>query len=192
MKKIYILNGPPGCGKDTIAGLLSPFFREVRFKEALYDDVISFFSLSQNQAAEFMLRAVDPVLKETQWSRLQLGEKALSPRDALIHVSENVRKPLDGKSYYGKQLARSLCHFTDKQFVASDGGFPEEVKPLAAWDGGVVLVRLHRDGFEFSKDSRDYISDSHAPAGCDIMDIELIDGCPGFAVRDILEHHDAN
>ncbi len=78
-------------------------------------------------------------------------------REAMIHTSEVVVKPNFGQDYLGKLAAKNLQPGVN---IFSDGGFGPEVDALAevVGYGNITIVRLHRDGCDFSKDSRRYLN----------------------------------
>jgi len=180
---IIILNGPPNVGKDTIAEGMQEFgFHQMAFKTRLYLDTVTHFNAPID---EFMDRATDRYLKEQSWLKLALPTdtdylQLLSPREALIHVSENVIKPLHGDQYYGEQVVETALQHGYQKIVMSDGGFPEEVIPLYDAFEHVIICRLHREGCSFEGDSRSYL-----PDGKNTFDIHLETGKVNEGIIDI-------
>jgi hypothetical protein len=86
----------------------------------------------------------------------------LSVRQAMIYVSEMICKPSFGQDYFGRIRAESV---TENDSVVVDGscGFMEELVPLADkfYDklDDITVIKVHREGCDFSGDSRDYLSD---------------------------------
>lgn len=155
MKKVIILNGPAGCGKDTIAGIMSDIAAlEVHsFKKPMFD--IAAVMLGPVKFAKFMRLYNDRDTKEMPCDLL--GQ--MSPREFFIHISESFVKPILGKEQFG-ELAANGVHNATSHVVFSDGGFPDEVRSLVVderADYHVYVVRLHREGFTFEGDSRRYI-----------------------------------
>ena len=185
LKHCIILNGPPGSGKDTIANLMTelpyPKFNKHQFKEQLYIDTALYFGVD---VYTFVDRATNRANKEVKWLDLKLPfNQILTPREALIHVSENVIKPKHGNSYFGDAAAQACIKANSQYAVFSDGGFIEEIKSLLPIYEHVHLIHLHREGFDFSNDSRNYVMDFP-----DITQrLTLIDGKPHDAVNKILE-----
>lgn len=148
---VVLLNGPPGSGKDFIGKILSDEFGGVvrRFKEELYEHTSDYYGVSFEWFVDI---ASDRILKEMPCELLG----GISPRDALIHVSEDIYKPKYGSGYFGKKLAESL---TEGITVVTDSGFMDEalevIKEVSKEN--VILIRLHRKGCNFDNDSRSYI-----------------------------------
>lgn len=161
-----VLNGPPGCGKDTIANRIvaedqllpiniTPFVKH-QFKDALYEHTAKHFEIGLD---EFILYASDRSLKDST-SLAGLGGR--TPRQALIHVSEDIYKPRYGDDYFGKVEARRVREH--KRYLGGiinviypDGGFGPEIPPIESEFDYVLIIRLHRDGFDFKGDSRNYL-----------------------------------
>jgi len=80
-----------------------------------------------------------------------------SQRSSLIHMSENIIKPVFGKDAFGKAMVASLPE-SGIVFV-SDGGFAEELLPVIDHVGqkNVLVVKIHRKGVDFAGDSRAYL-----------------------------------
>lgn len=171
-RKIVILNGPPGCGKDTIAAQMQQHgFVKQQFKDELFR-----LALFVSRIPEHKWFARYATEKEQPWDLLG----GLSQRQFLIRISEEWIKPVFGESYFGTQ-ARNNLQATNTVF--SDGGFIPEVQPLLSVAGSqVILFRLHRDGYSFAGDSRRYVYNS----GAIEHDIQLRDGKVREAVAEIL------
>jgi len=151
-KTIIILNGPPGCGKDYGAKFLCEKFgaKQLEFKKLLVELVKIFYNI-QDSVWENLYVLKDSPAKD-------LG--GLSPRQALIHVSEDLVKPVLGKDFFGKSLLQEIKSYSAPFFVASDGGFEEEIEPIRK-DKNIrlVLVRILAEGKNFDNDSRTYLKD---------------------------------
>lgn len=157
---ILILNAPPFAGKDTIANVLADEYGFIRheFKKPLLDIAIA---ITQLEEEEFFDIYNDRNFKEQQSAKFL----NLSPRDLMILISEKMCKPNFGKDYFGKlavnSLKRSIELTGGNLHVFSDGGFLEEVLPLAETFGkdSVKVVRFYRenDRKDFGSDSRTFI-----------------------------------
>lgn len=149
--KIVLLNGPAGCGKDTLADYLVSKHGAIKqqFKDALFEATCEYYGVS----IEFFMAQYSRTLKEQPLDAL----RGKSPRDALIHVSEKVYKPKYGKDYFGVQAANKVVE--GKLNVFADSGFAEELQPIREkfGDESLKLIQIHRDGCDFSKDSRSFL-----------------------------------
>lgn len=157
-KYSIILNGPPGVGKDTVFEHLYQLLKRHRnaedimkfqFKDALYEETLRYFKLTPKHETLF----IDRKLKEEP-AQVFGG---LSPREALIHVSENVIKPKHGKDYFGIISANKVANEGRQVNVFTDGGFIDEVRPLEQVSK-VLTVQMHKLGYTFKGDSRGYIT----------------------------------
>jgi len=160
--KCIILNGPPFSGKDTIANHYCGIHEstvKMEFKGKLFEISRAIAGVTEEEWNEHYTRE----LKEVAWAKLQINGIAVSPRIWLQHVSENVLKPFFGKEVIGLMVVNE-CKQLPKEtsVIFSDGGFIEELR-----DGllkfykpcEVFVARLHRDGCDFSNDTRRYLTD---------------------------------
>ena len=172
-----ILNAPPGAGKDTIADLLvaGHGFKKFQMKTELNKAVAYHYGIS---LAEFEEMAGDRDLKEIPVDFLD----GKSPREAQIHVSEDLIKPKHGKDYFGRMAALACSDSKVAKAVFSDGGFEEEIRPLIQVFEKVAIVRLRREGYTFENDSRNYLESL-----AQTYDITLIEGDPLEALDEILK-----
>jgi hypothetical protein len=84
----------------------------------------------------------------------------MSWRQAYIHYSEKVIKPLHGPEWFGEQLVRTALEHDADLVIIPDSGFREEAERVVREAGSTnaLLVRMHRDGCVFdATDSRSYI-----------------------------------
>lgn len=186
MDLAVILNGPPGCGKDTLAEAIGKYnFIHRSFKKQLYIETARHFGV---ELEAFIAEATDRKRKEMPWFPLYQYtpqgnlERTLTPREALIYVSEELIKPTEGKDFFGKAAAEACLKDNVRWAVFSDGGFEEEIEPLVEAFGQVVVVRLHREGYTFEGDSRRYLEgfpNTH--------DLALVDGDVEGAVNGLCE-----
>lgn len=177
---IIILNAPPNSGKDTIADIIKSKYRfkKTEFKATMFEIATALSGLTLD---EYMERYNNRELKEVPWSKL--GGK--SCREFMIHISEDIMKPLYGDKIFGKR-ASEFCHDATQSgynVIFSDGGFIDEVEQLIEDGHEVVIARLWREGYTFDNDSRDYLYTDK----CKCIDIILEDGEPDKAARQIIE-----
>lgn len=157
MKHILFINGPIGSGKDTLADQLCERYgyEKLEFKEYLFKTMYRFFNISDQE--DFLNKYYTRETKELPCDLLQLNGVKLSPRSALIHISENVIKPTFGSDIFGKVLLERINN-TDKNIVFSDCGFLEEILTVSNnVDRNCYLMHLYRDGTSFEGDSRNYV-----------------------------------
>lgn len=173
LKSCIILNGPPGCGKDTVGLELTKYgYQTMAFKEQLYIETAKLFDLP---LVELIALQNDRTLKDEPYDDLIHPEAGacISPREALIYTSEKYIKPKYGKDYFGKAAADS-CVVRNIQFaVFTDGGFGPEVDCLEDIYEWVTVIRLHRQGCTFAGDSRNYMPDAK-----NVFDVSTIEGEP--------------
>lgn len=178
---VIVLNGPPGCGKDTIkAELLHRINNRIylgcsegkfaigrEFKTHLHELAILIAKLDRS---EWFTRYEDRALKETPWDKLG----GLSQRQFLIKISEEWVKPVFGKSYFGQCLAAEVMKsLPDSINIVSDGGFIDEIYPLVnSEDVKVIIVKIHREGASYANDSRRYIDNSSLWQTVEVMNVD--------------------
>lgn len=150
VKTAIILNGMPNTGKDAVANMTD--FVHLRFKSHLVKLALA---ISGVDPVEWEHRYDIRELKEAPWDQLPFN---MSQRQFLIYVSEEVIKPKFGKDYFGKFIADKIDKAYDGVFIFSDGGFVEEVEPLAKVVDHIYIVRLTRTGCSWGSDSRGYIN----------------------------------
>lgn len=156
-KLTVVLNGPPCSGKNyitdqlikhlAISGITS---EKLMFKTGLYKETAKQYFMPQY---DFTNLATNRTTKDLPNERLG----GISPRDALINVSENYIKPLLGEDYFAKELLENI---KDKDvYIISDGGFKEEIQTLidSPKINKLLLIHLHTPECSFEGDSRSYI-----------------------------------
>lgn len=149
---ILLVNGPPRSGKDTVADLvfqITKSSRKMKFASPLKKAVHASFSL---MVPEDHFELVKEQPRDEFYG--------LTPRQAYINHSEKYMKPLYGKDIYGRLMLRQLEPFSQKHgpkfIVIADCGFQEEVDTVCR-KHPCLLFRMHREGCDFSNDSRGYI-----------------------------------
>ncbi len=146
---VLVLAGPPGTGKDTIANYLVRQFNfiHIRFKDALIPLVLGAYKVDMAWFDQHYTRE----LKDQPCPELL----NMSPRQALIHMSEHVIKPTFTESAFGTIIARRIV--PGQYTVISDGGgWAPELKPVVDAVGAhnVFILQLTRDHCSYTNDSR--------------------------------------
>ena len=129
--RVIILNGPPNIGKDTLGNNVQQLigWPRMEFKEALYRETASYYGVD---LVTFAMLASGRTTKEVPMPTLG----GLSPRQAMIHVSEEVIKPKFGKQFFGAkayELIQTLDGSTDtvKFYDASGNKYLAEVNGIS-------------------------------------------------------------
>lgn len=181
MSKVIILNAPPACGKDTIGSIIADMnqiygVRMLSFKAPMFE--IARAILGDANFDYFMFLYNDRLHKEKPDSILN----GKSPREFMIWISEAIIKPEFGNDYFGRRMVEAVKSGTAPAII-TDGGFTEETIALIEAGIQVHVCRLHRDGFAFEGDSRNYL---HLPVGWQGVngyteeDFQLRDGDPDY------------
>src|ERR1700753_3374297 len=106
-KRVVLLNGPPRCGKDTIAQHLIPYFAFARMKFAaplkrmaagLLDMDVS--AVERHKEAEFNILCRETLKDEFGQSPMYGPKDTL--RKLLIRISEEFLKPTYGDTFSGR------------------------------------------------------------------------------------------
>jgi hypothetical protein len=159
MSRIVILNGPIGCGKDTVGQAFAD--REgyyfTCFKEPMFRIAATTMGLDYES---FLDSYQDREWKESPNALLN----GHTVRELMIHISEVYVKPFLGPDYFGQQALNFINQRPWQQnFIFGDGGFPMEIDVLAEAGHEVILVHMYRDGCTFEGDSRSYVLTNAIP-----------------------------
>ncbi len=147
MTTVFLFNGPPGSGKDHSARIVRAFC------------VTSGFTCSGNESASAEVKRAthmiyglpeDPDYFEGRKDVPQPELGGITPREAYIHQSERVIKPLYGKDYYGKKLIERLQSpaYAELDVILLPGiGFIEEAVEIVNYFGAdnCFLIRIRRN-----------------------------------------------
>lgn len=172
--------------KDHLHTLTREFFcvSEERYWE-IYNDRI----LKESPLKDFEVKLTD---EENHLMYLKAGRYVaasadfstyLSIREAMIYMSEVIIKPRMGSAYFGKARALSVQPnevFLDDSTAAFDVDgeiLCDEVYPLIEKIGqdNILLLRLHREGFDFTGDSRRYVPDGVCKNTVDIYNVDELE-----------------
>jgi hypothetical protein len=157
MTRILLVNGPPRSGKDAAGRMIrdATGASVCKFAESLKVGTHGLFSGlagcpdPDTWAAEF----------ESVKDRPRKEFFGKTPREAYIAVSELLCKPLFGEHFFGHVLADQIEEEGPEFVVVTDSGFEPEAQVLVQRFGAdhVKVLRLYRQGCDFSSDSRGYI-----------------------------------
>jgi hypothetical protein len=165
MRKMIMLNGPPRCGKDTIAEALDEYLNSVRGDEyQVYHEKFS----APLKAGVRAIYDLDPHIEKTKDESDEriLGDSYRRAQIALFnHLSRTHDKTVLGKLFASRIAKR------DGLFIVSDTGRFDEVFPsIKDFDADqCTLFRIHRDGTSFANDIRQYVTNT------DIIGIKSFD-----------------
>jgi len=153
MVTLLILNGPPGCGKDYIANNIT--CRQYAFADKVKRDTLEHYNISPDLLGYF------DKYKNVPSPHFD----GLTPREAYIHVAEDIIKPKHGSDHYGVTVGMEVAADIKEKpntdlFIVKDAGFKNELNALLllthVYFDRIIFARIyHEDGFE--KDSRKYL-----------------------------------
>lgn len=158
MTKILLFNGPPRCGKDTSAirtmNQFSGHAHPINFDRFAMPIKRAFAGLTCSDIDRF--GNVEPYESTKADVIPWLG---VSYRQWQIDFSEGFMKGY-GIDIFGRLFVQRNITSRAKAIVVPDSGFAEEVAPIAKAFGfeNLLLIRIHRPGFDFTGDSRSYLS----------------------------------
>lgn len=165
---IILLNGPPRVGKDTIgaalSGLFSQDFHVVQRKisKILKEETHRHYHLVWEDGTPYTFNHYED-MKDTPLPEFD----GRTPREAYIHLSEDIMKPSRGKDIFGRLILKELQQ--DEQdartkgkrlmVILTDSGFMDEILPISDYFGAknLLLFQLYRIGTGFAGDSRSYL-----------------------------------
>ena len=184
-KTVVIFNSPANSGKDIATDMLVNYFQsgvKLAFKDELYKDTANYFNIEVEDLIEYhndRNLKEKPSLLFAKYQRESLKQYFFSllyvigalinnrylmslgyysSREALIHVSEDVIKPVKGKDYYGKKLVEKIEDSSERFYFVADSGFAEECTMVADKDYNVIIAQLMRSGATFEGDSRSLLN----------------------------------
>lgn len=177
MAKIILFTGPIGSGKSECADYLADKYKAIhaRCKDHLVELTCKFFGISYaafselyhsrtrketphpyfkvtGQAYEDLLESSNDVIPYTF---ISADEYWISPRQAMILVSEHLCKPYMGEDYFGRIRAERLF---EGLYVDDSLGFTEELEPTIERVGAdnILIIQIHGRG-DFKTDSRSMV-----------------------------------
>lgn len=186
-KRVMLLNGPPGSGKDYLVqtmlmktGHTLPSLIHLKFADFLKRAVLRLYGIMGSIHYSHYEGIKDKPLPE-------FLDKTF--RELLIKLSEGFYKPVYGKTFFGEIIGRKIVNL-DSNVIVSDLGFREELHGMLDFVPveDVCIVQLAREGKTFKGDSRKYVRYNG------IKTIKVVnDGSPeGFkeAAREAFSQHE--
>ena len=152
-KKIFLFNGSPGSGKDHAAKWMASTYEGCKldkFARILKERTHALYGFPERDSNYYEDCKDEP--NEDFYG--------LTPRQAYINVSQTYFKLHHGDRIFGEILAKELDTYNWDIVAISDLGFEDEAQVLIEKYGAenIILVRVHREGHDFSKDSRSYVN----------------------------------
>lgn len=165
---VIVLNAPMKSGKDYLADLLVGIMAARGIPAAHREVKEMLFSIAIKAAGitpQLWAAIYDRHYKEEPCPYLMIDGKHVSPREWMIHCSEDLIKPVFGNHAFGDAAVNALRKdYPEGEgvIIYSDGGFIEEVERLSEYaystGGDFMLVRVHREGYGWGIDSRSYLN----------------------------------
>lgn len=150
-QKVILLNGCPSSGKDTIANYVVKEYKykTIAFKDKAYKDVIDYYNISEEK---YMSLYNDRSTKDEPCDELN----GLSPRKAMQHVVENIKKPEYGKDYLAKYTLNIILNDKNNNYIVSDLGLDEEEELVHSLlkESLYKIVYIERQNYTFENDTR--------------------------------------
>lgn len=146
--RALFLNGPPGCGKDTIGEILRahhPRVETIKFAQPIIDHMTDTFGVSCADGSDKSLPCAELA--------------GMSRRQYAIAYSEEWIKPRFGRDWFGRKALEVMHNIKPvMMWVVTDSGFQEEARPVVQSLGfeNCLQVRIYRPGYSFLGDSRNY------------------------------------
>jgi len=179
---MYIIgfNGPPHCGKDTLANALN---ERLGIENSIATKRVA-LSLPMRLAVYSLLnRNYDPAHYDRYKDSPQPLFHGRTIRQEMIALSEDHVKPRHGKDFWASHLCALEIPSAPLVMIVSDMGFQAEGDYFNRFVGlgNYTLIRLYREGCDWSKDSRGYIQ---SPLGLDYRNDDTVEA----GVERILRH----
>lgn len=152
LKRIVLLNGPAGSGKDTLAEQLEQRlnFKHLKITAQFKERVHGLYFMPHLSYDAF------EHCKDQKRSEFF----GLTPRQAYINVWEHYFKPIHGENFLIEELITQIDNSEHERFVISDMGFDREAVAFMGYYGVQAgVIKLTRSGHFFnSNDTRKYVS----------------------------------
>ena len=176
MTKIILLNGPPSSGKDTAAKFIRQWYNNDEISNIFNRCTLDRMSMPIKRAFAGTMNL--PITEDGEVQPFESDKEAVIPQFGIsyrqwqISFSEDFLKSFN-LAIFGELLATRISRRFDKGIanlvVVPDCGFQIEITTIYEKFNpkDILLVRCHRNGFGFQKDSRSYV---RAPSGCAVFD----------------------
>jgi hypothetical protein len=161
LTKIILFNGPPRSGKDTAALRVQKIFSSISADSRVDFDR---FAMPLKAAFAGVVGAdMDEYGNVEPYESTKgdiIPEFNCSYRQWQIDFSESYMKLKYGSDIFARLFVQRNRNTSATAIVVPDSGFKEEAKPIADAFGleNTLLIRCHRPGYDFTGDSRSYIS----------------------------------
>lgn len=155
--RIVLVNGPPQCGKDTLATMIQ------RRLGASVCAIHKFAEPLKVGGAAALGIPLDVL--EARYKSSPLPGMSITWREYQISMSEEWYKPLLGRYIFGELLKWRILRDPRPMNVISDSGFTYEAKPLVDLFGveRVFVVKIDRQNYTYDGDSRNWFQEAEFP-----------------------------
>lgn len=160
---LVVFNGPPFSGKDTVAEMLAKYM-DSRITAPVRQSSLS-WPLRVLAYAMTSFKGEYDGPDYAQFKETYFEQFGRNGRELMIDVSERFLKQCYGQPIMAQMFLARNANFPGVNLIR-DGGFQVEVSTMIAALGpkNVYVVRMHREGCDFSNDSREYIN--HPNSSC--------------------------
>ena len=157
MTFIVGFNGPPQCGKDTMAKL---FLQHMDAQGVMIPVMTKPLSWPLRLMAHVMIGRTYQTVDYERFKEEYFESFKCTGRQLMINCSECFLKPTYGLGALSKMFIESIEESFPMLVVIPDSGFQCEIEPLCEHYGAenVYMVRIHREGCTFENDSREYVT----------------------------------
>lgn len=156
---VVVFNGPPYCGKDTLARMLADHMESQGVNSPVKEESLSLplRHVAYAMVGETYNDASYAAFKETPFA--EFGNR--TGRQLMIDVSESFLKQVYGEKIMAQMLVARNSDWldTDGVLLIRDGGFQIEISAMLdeIIADNIYVVQIHRDGCSFDNDSREWV-----------------------------------